>query len=297
MANHNLTNQFKQWRKDFNMTTLTSETFPKEVSELGTVHGFDKQGCPVTYNFYGGMSEDLVLTPEKGVETFIRWRVQLMEKAIAKLDWEKDIETITQIHDYMGASFFPSSKMRAVTKQIIDIFQNYYPEFLSQKLFVNVSGFLSTLYSLISTFVNRKTKSKFSMIAAGKTREALLEIIEIQQLPSRYGGFVEYTSTSAEQGQTGLEEIMIPSRQTKFASAYLAANQSLEWQFLTAASDVAFSVEFTPTGENAEIAVAAKKLNEGTGMYKATKEGVVKLVFENKSLMGEKKVVYRVRTI
>ncbi len=48
----------------------------------------------MTYNFYGRMDTDAVFAA--GIDMFIRWRIQLMEKAILLLDFEK-IEAVTQV--------------------------------------------------------------------------------------------------------------------------------------------------------------------------------------------------------
>jgi hypothetical protein len=37
-----------------------------------------------------------------GVETFVRWRVRLMEQAVAQLDFEAGIEHVTQVEKRCG---------------------------------------------------------------------------------------------------------------------------------------------------------------------------------------------------
>ena len=44
-----------------------------------------------------------------------------------------------QIHDYLSVSFFRQpAEIKASSRQIIDLFQKYYPEIVSFKYFVNV---------------------------------------------------------------------------------------------------------------------------------------------------------------
>jgi hypothetical protein len=91
-----------KWRKDFKVSTIKNETFSPSLQNGGLIHGRDMNGCPVTYNFYGKMNFDEIFSAEDGVEKFIRWRVQLQERAIELLDFNGGIEHIMQIHEYSG---------------------------------------------------------------------------------------------------------------------------------------------------------------------------------------------------
>ena len=93
-----------KWRKEFKVSTIKDETFSPTLQTGGLIHGRDINGCPVTYNFYGKMNFDEIFSAEDGVDKFIRWRVQLQEKAIEHLDFDGGIEHIMQIHEYAGAN-------------------------------------------------------------------------------------------------------------------------------------------------------------------------------------------------
>lgn len=91
-------------------------------------------GHPVTYNFYGFVNTDEVFTKYGGVDKFVRWRVRLMERAIERLDFESGVESIVQVHDYTGVSFFSyDPNVRQASRMIISLFQDHYPEFLESK--------------------------------------------------------------------------------------------------------------------------------------------------------------------
>ena len=57
----------------------------------------------MTYNFYGKMNFDEIFSAEDGIDKFVRWRVQLQERAIELLDFESGIEHVMQIHEYAGS--------------------------------------------------------------------------------------------------------------------------------------------------------------------------------------------------
>lgn len=50
-----------QWRRDFDVEALMSESFPATLASAGQLSGRDRTGCPITYNFYGGMDMDTIL--------------------------------------------------------------------------------------------------------------------------------------------------------------------------------------------------------------------------------------------
>ncbi|ORY00499.1 CRAL/TRIO domain-containing protein [Basidiobolus meristosporus CBS 931.73] len=178
-----------KWRKEFNINSLMKESFPEEIQELGYIHKTDINGGPVTYNIYGNLKADKVFDADGTPTRFVRWRVQLMERAIALLDFENGVEAMTQVHDYHGASLFRMDRrMKTASSQIIQLFQDHYPEFLDRKLFVNVPGLMEMLFNLMSVFVSARTKSKFLMVGQANTQKTLLTYISKENLPTQYGG-------------------------------------------------------------------------------------------------------------
>ena len=87
----------------------------------------------MSYNFYGRVKADEVFAAPGSVEQFVRWRVQLMERAIDLLDLGNGVDTISQVHDYKDVSFFTGSGVRQSSRTIITLFQDNYPEFLERK--------------------------------------------------------------------------------------------------------------------------------------------------------------------
>ena len=51
-----------RWRKEFSADTLLDETFDEKVynDRLGLLYKTDKEGRPVTYNFYGDLDQEAV---------------------------------------------------------------------------------------------------------------------------------------------------------------------------------------------------------------------------------------------
>ena len=100
-----------KWRKEFDMESLTSETFDEDIfGKIGYIAGHDKEGRPVTvfvaysYNLYGGQDMKPVCSRRPSVtqcahkiSARVRWRVQLMERSVEALDFE-NIDQMIQVH-------------------------------------------------------------------------------------------------------------------------------------------------------------------------------------------------------
>ncbi|ORX49405.1 CRAL/TRIO domain-containing protein [Hesseltinella vesiculosa] len=175
-----------KWRKEFYADNLLSESFDEAVfNPIGYIHGHDKQGRLVCYNFYGELDQDKVFAD---VETFVRWRVQLMEKCVQEIDFVK-VDAMIQVHDYKGASMLGrSSNAKQATKQVIQIMKDNYPEFLAIKFFVNVPWWGSKIFTLIKPMLPEATIKKFVVCANDQLLATLEKTIDRGELPKVYVG-------------------------------------------------------------------------------------------------------------
>ncbi|KNC97803.1 uncharacterized protein SPPG_06798 [Spizellomyces punctatus DAOM BR117] len=280
-----------KWRKEFNMSSLLTEEFPQALTDLGTIHGRDKKGAPVTYNFYGTISQDDVANhPER----FLRWRIQLHERAIALLDFSSptSAETVTQIHDYTGVGMSIDKRLKATSKQIINIFQEHYPEFLEKKFFLGVPLVMEFMFNVFGGLVSKRTRSKFVMVGKTKSRAALLECIDIDQILEQYGGFAPVKDTLEV---TPITTVAIPARKSETIRISVTPSATLQYEFTTYAQDIGFSYGFENPGEEKDTAGPEERLETGKGTIEATGEVFV-LRFNNEySYVTAKQVVYRVR--
>ncbi|KAJ3542137.1 hypothetical protein NM688_g6003 [Phlebia brevispora] len=181
-----------KWRHEMNIDAIMKEDFPEKIfSGVGRIFGKDKGGRPVVYNIYGG--EQDVSAVFGDVKRFIRWRVQLMEKSIELLNFET-LDQMVQVHDYEGVSMFGrTANQKAAASEATAIFQNHYPEFLFKKLFINVPAFLTWMFWIFKPIISAKTYAKMSVVGTGQPviAEAMLPLIDAQELPKRYGGEAE----------------------------------------------------------------------------------------------------------
>jgi hypothetical protein len=180
-----------KWREEFKMDELVADTDLRDsFSTVGYVFGKDKEGRPVTYNVYGGQDIAAVFAD---VPKFLRWRIQLMERGIALIDFV-NVDSMVQVHDHTGVSLRShDANAKSAASQATKIFQDYYPEFLYKKFYVGVPGYLTWIFWLFKPLLSAKTLAKLNVVGSGPATigAALLPVIDATQLHKKYGGEVE----------------------------------------------------------------------------------------------------------
>lgn len=132
-----------EWRKENGIDSITDEDFGDEYDRVGFLRGADREGRPVCYNVYGAFADEEMYErtfgSESGQERFLRWRLQLLEREIERLDFGPGgVSTVLQINDLKDAPGPSRKDLRHAVKRALAIFQDNYPEFVAK----NVSFFL-----------------------------------------------------------------------------------------------------------------------------------------------------------
>ncbi|PWW72215.1 CRAL/TRIO domain-containing protein, partial [Tuber magnatum] len=151
------------------------------------------QEVVVTWNIYGAVKNFNETFGD--VDEFIRWRVTLMERTIDLLELGSvktpipengpDPYKAFQIHDYLQVSFLRSPAIKAASRKAIDLFQNYYPECLDKKFFVNVPLIMGWMYTAMKMIINKDTFKKLYMLSYGAS---LANELNSETVPEEYGG-------------------------------------------------------------------------------------------------------------
>lgn len=191
-----------KWRKTFGALKTKEDAYSRKrfgglgyVTTLTGVPESENDRDVATFNIYGAVKDNK--TTFGDVDGFMRWRVGLMEVALEKLDLAlasrpipdygtgPDPYQAIQIHDYLSVSFLrqdPNAK--AAAKKAIEVFQAYYPETLSRKLFVNVPVIMGWFYNAMTMVLSKETVKKFKVISYGKDVASILG----PNVPTVYGG-------------------------------------------------------------------------------------------------------------
>lgn len=131
-----------QWRKEFKADSLLDEDLGSDLGPFAYMSGVDREGHPICYNIFGAFESNELYEKTFGTEEkrerFLRWRFQLMEKGIQKLDFKAGgVNSLLQINDLKNSPGPSKKELRLATKQAVGLLQDNYPEFVAR----NVSDF------------------------------------------------------------------------------------------------------------------------------------------------------------
>lgn len=180
-----------RWRESFGVDAAVKEEFPEDVfGRVGHIFGRDKEGRPVVYNIYGGNNVQAAFSD---VPRFLRWRIALMEKSVATLDFT-EVDEIVPIHDYAGVNLRHRDKnSKSASSEVTSIFHGHYPGLLHKKIYINVPTVVSWGFWAFKRMISAKTLAEMTVVGSGRRaiKKALLSIIDAKELPQRYGGDAE----------------------------------------------------------------------------------------------------------
>lgn len=162
------------WRRKFNpLSAGFLEQHDVKFEKIGVLtedNGNESNKKVLTWNLYGEVKDKSKIFGKGESEKFIRYRIGLMERGINLLNFDDDENCyMTQIHDYKDVSLFfgMNGEMKSCIKNIIAIFQDYYPESLYAKYFINVPTIMAWIYDVIIKFVDKHTRDKFVVLRNG----------------------------------------------------------------------------------------------------------------------------------
>ncbi|CAH1454327.1 unnamed protein product [Lactuca virosa] len=291
------------WRKEFGIESLLDEDLGTEQEKVVYMHGVDKDGHPVCYNAYGEYQNkelyQATFSDEEKRKNFLRWRIQFLEKSIRKLDFSPDgISTIVQIIDLK----FSPSPFKKELRQVLQLLQDNYPEFVAKQVFINVPWWYLAFYKMFNPFFTQRTKSKFVFAGPSKTSETLFKYIAPELVPVQYGGLSRDGEQEFTAGDSITEEIIKPSCEHTIE---LQAPEActLIWEARVVGGEVSYGAEFVPSAEDGYTVIVqkARKVTESSdgsvicGKFKCGEAGKVVLTFFNQT-SKKKKVLYRFKS-
>ncbi|OAY47100.1 patellin-4 [Manihot esculenta] len=290
-----------QWRKESNIDSISDEDLQVDLSSAFHMNGIDREGHPVCYNIYGVFGNEELYTKAFGTEEnrkqFLRWRFQLMEKGIRKLDLKPGgVTSLLQISDLKNSPSPLKKDLRVAMKQAVGILQDNYPELVARNIFINVPFWYYALNSLLSPFLTQRSKSKFVVARPAKVTETLLKYIPAEEIPVQYGGFKRENDFefSTEDGKVSELVIKAGSSETIEIPAE-EVGAMLLWDVIVLGWEVNYKEEFVPSedGSYSIIISKGKKMSYSEGpirnSFKNNQLGKVVLTLVNSS--GKRKMV------
>ncbi|EPS60309.1 hypothetical protein M569_14496, partial [Genlisea aurea] len=267
-----------KWRKEFNIDELVKEDLGEVPEKIVFMQGNDKDGHPVCYNVYGEFQNKELyaktFSDEERRMRFLRWRIQLLERSIRKLDFTPGgINTIFHISDLKNSPGPAQRELRIATKQALQILQDNYPEFVTKQVLINVPWWYLVFYTMISPFLTQRTKSKFVFAGPTNTPKTLFKYIAPEQVPIRYGGL--YLDTCECNPDFSVDdpatELIIKPSTKQIVEIIVNEICTIVWELRVVGWDVGYSAEFVPESDQGYTVIIQK----GRKMVPTTDEPVL----------------------
>ncbi|XVF26292.1 hypothetical protein REPUB_Repub14bG0003600 [Reevesia pubescens] len=301
-----------QWRKDSNIDSVLDEDFGADLGSAAYMNGIDREGHPVCFNVYGVFEDDELYKKTFGTEEkrgkFLRWRFQLMEKGIQKLDLRPGgVTSLLQINDLKNSPGPSRKELRIAMKHAVGALQDNYPEFVARNIFINVPLWYYALNALLSPFLTQRSKSKFLVARPAKVTETLLKYIPAEEVPVQYGGFKRENDFEFCGGQdAAVSEIIVKAGSTVTIEIPAEEVGSISiWELIVLGWEINYNAEFVPSDEGSYTIIVQKskkmrsQSEEGQGPIRNTfrnnEPGKLVLTIENNS-SKKKRLLYRYKT-
>ncbi|CAK9141100.1 unnamed protein product [Ilex paraguariensis] len=294
-----------QWRKDNKIDSILHEDLGTDLAPAAYMSGVDREGHPICYNIFGVLDNEELYQKTFGTEgkreQFLRWRFQLMEKGIQKLDFKRDgVNSLLQINDLKNSPAPSKKEVRVSIKQAVGLLQDNYPEFVARNIFINVPFLYYAFHALLSPFLTQRTKSKFVVARPAKVTETLLKYIPIEEIPIQYGGLKRENDFEFSGEDGGASELLIKAGSTEVIEIPTPeVGTTFIWDLAVLGWEVKYKEEFVPTDEGSYTIIVQKGKKIGTNdgpirnTFKTNEPGKIVLTIENTSTKKKKKVFYR----
>ncbi|KAF8687317.1 hypothetical protein HU200_043000 [Digitaria exilis] len=296
-----------RWRRDwagFNAGGDADADLAEELAGACYLDGVDREGHPVCYNALGVFADDAVykkvLGTEEGKARFLQWRVRAMERHVAELELKPGgVASLLQVTDLKNSPGPAKKDLRVAVKQVLDLFQDNYPELVARNILINVPFWYYAFSTLFYPFLTQRTKSKFVIARPSKVTETLLKYIPIEAIPVKYGGLKRDGDTefSADDGE--VTELIVKGSSTETIEIEATeADTTLTWDLTVLGWEVNYKEEFVPADEGSYTIIVRKGKKMGSGeeavrnAFRASEPGKVVLTVENTS-HKKKKVLFR----
>ncbi|KAM3701088.1 hypothetical protein ACB098_05G146300 [Castanea mollissima] len=294
-----------QWRKEANIDSILDEEISPDLSSAAYMNGVDSKGHPVCYNIFGVFESEALYQKAFGNEEkrkqFLRWRCQLMEKGIQKLDLSPGgASSLIQVNDLKNSPGPVKKELRMATNQAIQLLQDNYPELVAKNIFINVPFWYYALNALISPFLTQRSKSKFVVARPAKVTETLLKYIPVEEIPVDYGGFKRENDFEffGKEGGSVSELIIKAGSTNTIEIPALEVGSTLVWDLAVLGWEVNYKEEFVPTDEGSYTIIVQKGKKMGSqegpirNTFRTNEPGKLVLTIENLS-SRKKRVLYR----
>ncbi|XP_043692953.1 patellin-4-like [Telopea speciosissima] len=294
------------WRKEFKTDGILEEKFDSqfEDSRLSYFCGTDRDGRPLLYNYVGVYKDrDLykkTFGTEAKHETYVRWRIQVMERGLQKLSFKPggadSIISIMDMKDSPGPRAI--KELRFLGNKVIWMMNDFYPETIRRFIFLNVPLWFYAYHTITCKILDLRNRKKFIFVRPTSVAKTLTKSTAPEQLPVQYGGLrrenddefsPENKVLEMTVGAGAIESIQIPVHEP---------GVTVVWDVTVVGGDVVYREEFIPEDECSYTILIQKDKKMETcirNSFYINEPGLILLTIDNGGFK-KKKVFYRLKS-
>mmetsp|Transcript_17938 Transcript_17938/g.34291 ORF Transcript_17938/g.34291 Transcript_17938/m.34291 type:complete len:481 (-) Transcript_17938:167-1609(-) len=191
-----------EWRDRDNVNQVLAELIPDwklaviRKHSRGAQLGFDKMGRPVYLDRPGFLDVEAIIKEGVSPDDFLRKHIRDMEYVANELMWQASLErghTVDQTLTVIDATDIKISSLTKTVREtfgkITQIDQKHYPETLGATIILNAGWVFSSVFKVVATFLDPRTRAKIQVLGSGKKDVAVLEeFLDLNQIPTFIGG-------------------------------------------------------------------------------------------------------------
>ncbi|XP_057427501.1 patellin-4-like [Lotus japonicus] len=291
------------WRLRNNVDGILDEDFDPEVENVGFLDGRDREGRPVSFMVCGVLRDKnlykKVFGTHQKCDRFFRWRIQLMERAVKKLEFrEGGVDSIIQIYDLKNTPSKGMKELHALNERALMLFQNYYPELTHKNVVIYAPFWFYTSQVLFSRIMNQRNKKKFILARSQKTTKTLLNFVTPELLPAEYGGLKRDSDKDFSPADKVLELKIKPSSVSAVEFPINEPGVTVIWDVTVVGWDVSYKEEFIPDDECSYNILLQNQSIVGDSTrnsFYISEPGKIVITVEN-ATFKKKKMYYRSKT-
>jgi len=220
------------------------------------------------------------------IDKFVRWRISVLEKALATADFENGGEKITFVNDWEGLGLFLDAKVNESEKRLAQLMRSYYPDCVEYRVAVNVTPFKE----MINDFLSFIAPSGNIMASTPKVRATLLNVISPDSIIPEFGGFDVIPAGVP----SVVSAIVVSAGKTYSADVPANKGDTVVYAYICREGDVSGSYGFKKEGKRfLDDKNTIAKNHTGKGAYEVEKKGSFVISFANEDPVGEKTIYYR----
>ncbi|KAL2893502.1 Patellin-3 [Bienertia sinuspersici] len=248
------------WRKEVAIDSLLGEDVGDDYDNVMFNHGYDKEGYPVWYLVLEDNHSLITASDEQSLRKFLRWLIQFAERNMRKLDFSTNCKnSYMLVIDLKSSTWFGNRDLYRVIYKFLQILQDYYPEFVTKQLWINVSWWYRYIFRAYSMVLDVWSTNETGTIAfSGQTKaiETLFKYISPAQVPVKYGGLS--TDNEQDSDQPPITDDIVSDVTIKRASTHrleysVAKACYVLWKLRVISWDVIYDAKFVPEMEGSYI--------------------------------------------